>query len=549
MSKKMWPFRDHFKASPKVIVSITFVLLMALFLYALLRDNVKIITRGDAIALLMEHKVKAAVIKQGWLYLQTDSDNVKISKSLIENHYLQDYTVKQQQSYVWFFTLLACLLSLYAIWKTVRLNKNRNIESTPSLQNSSASALEPLAAIKPMQTSVRFSDIGGISDVKIELEEIIDFLKNPAKYRAFGAYMPRGVLLVGPPGVGKTMIAKAVANEADAPFYYQSGASFVQIYVGMGAKRVEQLFQVAKKSAPAIIFIDEIDAVGKRRDGKNSEERDATLNQLLTEMDGFAASEAIVVIAATNKIDLLDEALLRPGRFDRRLFVELPSPAERQSILKHYLNNIQYRANIDSLVKSSAGFNGAALKALVNEAALLALRHNAQLVDETHFEEARQKVLLGKRRLPMLNAQQREYLVYYQSAKAMMACLYQVAFEKVQLLDASIKPEPTTFMLKHQIEARIKVLLSGMVAVDERFAEHASNVDADVKEAKGYMKQMIEQYAMYDALSSEQLFKRFILSLQTEMKQYHQALEQIVTVMQHNEVLYKEDVQKVLNVL
>lgn len=545
----MWPFRDHFKASPKVIVSITFVLLMALFLYALLRDNVKIITRGDAIALLMEHKVKAAVIKQGWLYLQTDSDNVKISKSLIENHYLQDYTVKQQQSYVWFFTLLACLLSLYAIWKTVRLNKNRNIESTPSLQNSSASALEPLAAIKPMQTSVRFSDIGGISDVKIELEEIIDFLKNPAKYRAFGAYMPRGVLLVGPPGVGKTMIAKAVANEADAPFYYQSGASFVQIYVGMGAKRVEQLFQVAKKSAPAIIFIDEIDAVGKRRDGKNSEERDATLNQLLTEMDGFAASEAIVVIAATNKIDLLDEALLRPGRFDRRLFVELPSPAERQSILKHYLNNIHYRANIDSLVKSSAGFNGAALKALVNEAALLALRHNALLVDETHFEEARQKVLLGKRRLPMLNAQQREYLVYYQSAKAMMACLYQVAFEKVQLLDASIKPEPTTFMLKHQIEARIKVLLSGMVAVDERFAEHASNVDADVKEAKGYMKQMIEQYAMYDALSSEQLFKRFILSLQTEMKQYHQALEQIVTVMQHNEVLYKEDVQKVLNVL
>ena len=176
----------------------------------------------------------------------------------------------------------------------------------------------PVEAIK---SDVKFSDIGGISDVKIELEEIIDFMKKPARYKSFGARMPRGVLLVGPPGVGKTMIAKAVAHEAGVPFFYQSGASFVQIYVGMGAKRVHELFHAAKNNAPSIIFIDEIDAVGKKRDGQRNDEREATLNQLLTEMDGFESQSGIIVVAATNKIDVLDSALLRAGRFDRRVLL------------------------------------------------------------------------------------------------------------------------------------------------------------------------------------------------------------------------------------
>ncbi|MDC0933663.1 AAA family ATPase, partial [Arcobacteraceae bacterium] len=216
---------------------------------------------------------------------------------------------------------------------------------------------ESEGTITPTTSSITFKDVAGITEIKEELEEVVDFLNNPKKYQKYGVSLPRGVLLVGPPGVGKTLIAKAVAGEAEVPFFYQSGASFVHIYVGMGAKRVRELFAVAKLNAPSIIFIDEIDAVGKARGIGSNDERESTLNELLTQMDGFDSSSGVMVVAATNKIEVLDEALLRAGRFDRRVFLTLPTKTDRIDILNLYLKNKSFNLDIEKLANETSGFS------------------------------------------------------------------------------------------------------------------------------------------------------------------------------------------------
>ena len=298
--------------------------------------------------------------------------------------------------------------------------------------------------------------------MKIELEEIIDFMKNPKKYKNFGARMPRGVLLIGPPGVGKTMIAKAVAHEAGVPFFYQSGASFVQIYVGMGAKRVHDLFQAAKNNSPSIIFIDEIDAVGKKRDGQRNDEREATLNQLLTEMDGFQSSSGVIVVAATNKINVLDSALLRAGRFDRRIFVELPSKRERQSIVSKYLIKVPNDVDVKTVANMTVGFNGASLAALVNEAALLCLRQHEFQVTKEHFYQVKDKVMFGKKKLQILNDEHKQYRVTYQSGKVVSATYYNLTFEKLMLSNETLTPTVDKALIQHELESQVKMLLAGM---------------------------------------------------------------------------------------
>ena len=252
--------------------------------------------------------------------------------------------------------------------------------------------------IEPQKSDVTFADVAGISEVKEELVEIVDFLKNPQKYKEFGIKLPKGVLLVGPPGVGKTLIAKAVAGEAGVPFFYQSGATFVQMFVGVGAKRVKSLFNKAKQNAPSIIFIDEIDAIGKVRGALRNDEREATLNQLLTEMDGFEKSEGVIVIAATNKVELLDDALLRAGRFDRRVYVELPGLDDREGILKIYLKNKPFKGDVREIAKMTVGFSGAALASLVNEASIYALNSNKKSIGIEDFLAVKDKVLAGKKR-------------------------------------------------------------------------------------------------------------------------------------------------------
>lgn len=494
-----------------LIGSAFFIIILVLF--AILRDNAESITLAQASAMLHDRDVKKVVATEQYVYLKTDSGYFKIASSQVTPQMFSDYKVEvDADSNILVYILVLVLflglgsLLLRFIQKRDGLQITKNgISRDISLKPESST---PIEAIK---TDVSFDDIGGISDVKLEIEEIIDFMKNPKRYKSFGARLPRGVLLVGPPGVGKTMIAKAVANAAGVPFYYQSGASFVQIYVGMGAKRVHELFATAKKNAPSIIFIDEIDAVGKKRDGQRNDEREATLNQLLTEMDGFEASSSVIVIAATNNIGVLDPALLRAGRFDRRIFVELPTKRERSSILEKYLAKVPHEVDVKQIADMTVGFNGAALAALVNEAALLALRQNEFQVTLEHFYQVKEKVMFGKKKLQMLNDKQKSYLVTYQAGKAFVATYFDLPFEKLMLSNEKLLPVSNEAFLQQDLEAQVKMHLAGAVTCDLKYQQHSSSAKQDLDEAKEIVKRMCEEYGMSSSILAPQEEQKVVL--------------------------------------
>ena len=406
--------------------------------------------------------------------------------------------------------------------------------------------------IRPTTSNLTFKNVAGISEVKEELVEIIDFLKNPEKYRSFGINLPKGVLLVGPPGVGKTLIAKALAGEAGVPFFYQSGSGFVQMYVGVGAKRVRDLFSKAKVMAPSIIFIDEIDAIGKARGNLRNDEREATLNQLLTEMDGFEGSEGVIVIGATNKVELLDEALLRPGRFDRRIFVELPGLNDRIEILKVHMKNRPFKGNLENIAKMTVGFSGAALANLVNEASIYALKQNKPYIEEEDFYAVKDKVLIGKRRLNTYTQKEKEILSYYQSAKAVIAYWLGVDFERISLVKDDFKEEDKEIVSKTEIMSKIEVYLAGRVAVERKFSEKYSNAHKDIKKAKEYAVLMIKEYGMGDNLVGDEVEIANILNIaENETKILYannkELIEKAYEIMIKNEVIHKEDIEKIKN--
>lgn len=397
---------------------------------------------------------------------------------------------------------------------------------------------------------MRFKDVAGISEVKEELVEIIDYLKNPKHYQDLGITLPKGVLLVGPPGVGKTMIAKAVAGEAGVPFFYQSGSSFVQIYVGMGAKRVRELFARAKAKAPSIIFIDEIDAVGKARGNTRSDEREATLNQLLTEMDGFEDSSGVIVIAATNKMEVLDEALLRSGRFDRRIYVELPNLQEREHILGLYLQDKKYELDIEEVARLCVGFSGAALAALVNESALNALRRKSNVIQKEDILATKDKVLIGKKKVLSLSEKEKEILALYQGAKALSAYWLEVDFDKIALVSESFRAVDKEIVSKQELMAQIKVALSGNIAVSYIYQQSFSNAKEDIARAKGIAMQMCEEYGMSERLLSDSSDVAAILeSAQSEMREFitnsKTALLAISKALQERERLNKDEIKAI----
>ncbi len=316
------------------------------------------------------------------------------------------------------------------------LNKNKNTKSEFSKELSSVQETkyeDSPSSITAVNSNITFKDVAGISEVKDELVEIVDFLNKPSKYLEHGVKLPKGVLLVGPPGVGKTLIARAVAGEADVPFFYQSGASFVQIYVGMGAKRVRELFMKAKATSPSIIFIDEIDAIGKKRGGKVNDERESTLNELLTQMDGFDGDSGVIVVAATNKIEVLDDALLRAGRFDRRVFINLPNIEDRKKILELYLDSKHYEFDLDKLAQETSGFSSAALATLINEALLSMIKRSSKTLEHEDIELAKNKLEFGKKETLILDETQKEILAIYQASKAY------ITKSKVSLFDEVLK--------------------------------------------------------------------------------------------------------------
>ena len=295
------------------------------------------------------------------------------------------------------------------------------------------------APIRPVHSTVRFEDVAGLGGAMEELEEIVEFFQDPKKYRRFGVRLPKGILLSGPPGTGKTLMAKAVAGEAGVPFFYAGGSSFVHMYVGVGPKKVHELFAAARRRAPAIIFIDEIDAVGKARGGLRGDERENTLNQLLTEMDGFESSEPVIVIAATNRYEMLDSALLRPGRFDRKIEVGLPTLADRERILQIHLGQKPHTLDQHALAQKAVGFSGAALAALVNEAAIYAAKHNLEAINDEAIEAVRQKVLSLKKTGDLLGGDLRQKLALYQAAKAIVASTLKLPMEPLNLRGDFIK--------------------------------------------------------------------------------------------------------------
>lgn len=383
-------------------------------------------------------------------------------------------------------------------------------------------------AITPTTSNVTFKDVAGIQEIKEELEEVVDFLNNPKKYQRHGVSLPRGVLLVGPPGVGKTLIAKAVAGEAEVPFFYQSGASFVHIYVGMGAKRVRELFTVAKLNAPSIIFIDEIDAVGKARGIGSNDEREATLNELLTQMDGFDSSSGVMVVAATNKIEVLDEALLRPGRFDRRVFLTLPTKTDRINILNLYLKGKTSNVDVEKLASETSGFSSSGLATLVNESLLCMIKRDGISLLEDDLEFAKQKIQFGKKQIKILTSEEKDILATYQAGKAY------ITQSKINLFDDGISTEDFIYPSKTQLQNTIKKYLSGTIALKVIKNESYVVYEKEIQEAYSIAHKMVDDYKMTQSVDT------LIQTIKDELKT--ELLSNINEVKNIRDILLKDEV-------
>ena len=367
------------------------------------------------------------------------------------------------------------------------------------------------------KNKVTFNDVAGADEEKAELQEIVEFLKNPQKFVQIGARIPKGVLLVGPPGTGKTLIAKAVAGEAGVPFLSISGSDFVELYVGVGASRVRDLFEQAKKNAPAIVFIDEIDAVGRQRGaglGGGHDEREQTLNQLLVEMDGFGANEGVIVIAATNRKDILDNALLRPGRFDRQVYVGAPDVKGREAILKVHARNKQFDPDVkfSDIAKTTAGFTGADLENLLNEAALLAARRNKKLISQEEIEESLLKVVMGvEKKSHIITEHDKRLTAYHEAGHAICFEVLptQDPVHHVTIIPRSsgaggftmpLPEEDQAYRTKKYMEEYIVVCLGGRVAEKLTMEDISTGAYGDIKQATQMARAMVTSYGMSDKI-------------------------------------------------
>ena len=365
---------------------------------------------------------------------------------------------------------------------------------------------------------VTFEDVAGVDEAKEDLQEIVEFLKDPHKFQRLGGKIPKGALLVGPPGTGKTLLARAIAGEANVPFFTISGSDFVEMFVGVGASRVRDMFEQAKKNAPCIIFIDEIDAVGRHRGaglGGGNDEREQTLNQLLVEMDGFEANEGVILIAATNRPDVLDPALLRPGRFDRQIVVPNPDITGREQILKVHMRNVPIGPDVDArtIARGTPGFSGADLANLVNEAALLAARRNKRLVTHKEFEDSKDKVLMGAERRSMaMTEEEKKLTAYHEAGHALVGLsvkgndpLHKVTIiPRGRALGVTVNlPERDRFnMKKYEMEAYLAMVFGGRIAEELIFgAENVTTGAAnDIKQATNMARSMIMDYGMSEKL-------------------------------------------------
>ncbi len=446
-----------------------------------------------------------------WTWFYNDVGNLILEQS--DAGIITEYDVRAAAEVPWWVSFVPYLLmiAIFGLFWYFMMNK---ADGGAGKAMSFGKARAKLA--DQSKKKVTFADVEGAKEEKEELRELVDFLKNPRKFVEIGARIPKGVLLVGPPGTGKTLLAKAVAGEAGVPFLSISGSDFVELYVGVGASRVRDLFEQAKKQQPAIIFIDEIDAVGRHRGaglGGGHDEREQTLNQLLVEMDGFGANEGVIIIAPTNRPDILDPALLRPGRFDRQVYVGLPDIKGREAILKLHAKNKKFEAYVDfeSIAKSTTGFTGADLENLLNEAALLAARADKLRIGDTELKEAFVKVIMGpEKKSRVITENDRRLTAYHEAGHAVVNKFLptQDPVHQISIIprgraggyNLNLPTEDKSYSSRSEMLEDVVALLGGRVAEQLVLGDISTGASNDIERSSNIVRQMITKYGMNDRL-------------------------------------------------
>jgi len=514
-----------------IIVFVILLVISGIFtLYSSPLKSTEKIPLSKLVSYINNDEVVKITITQNKLEIELKDNSKKISQkeseaSLTES--LKNYgvnveklnkislDVKEESGVVfWINTLLPFILPLLLIagllWFMLRQAQKGQTQAL-SFGKSGARINQP-----DKNKKTTFKDVAGAHEAKEELKEIVDFLKHPQKFLEIGARIPKGVLLMGPPGTGKTLLAKAVAGEADVPFFHISGSEFVEMFVGVGASRVRDLFQTAKKHSPAIIFIDEIDAVGRHRGaglGGGHDEREQTLNQILVEMDGFDTNTNLIVIAATNRPDILDPALLRPGRFDRRVVLDMPDIDEREAILKIHARNkkLEKDVNLREMAERTPGFSGADLANLINEAAILAARRNQKTINQKELLESIEKVLLGpERKSHILSKKEKEIAAYHEAGHALIAASLKNT-DPVHKVSIVARGRAAGYTLKLPIEDKhlktrsefideLSVFLGGYCAEKLIFNELTTGASSDLEQASELAHRLVTEYGMSEKL-------------------------------------------------
>lgn len=506
-----------------VIVLVIMLLLNSLLFPKILKQKVETVDYGTFLNMLDEKKLEMVQMEGDYIYFvdkqetpvfyrTTTFDDPELVERLKESGCSFGRVVKEEMSPILsFFISWVFPIAVFIIlgqWLSSKMMKKMG-GGMSAMQFGKSNAKVYVEST----TGIKFNDVAGEDEAKEILKEIVDFLHNPQKYREIGASMPKGALLVGPPGTGKTLLAKAVAGEASVPFFSISGSEFVEMFVGMGAAKVRDLFKQANEKAPCIVFIDEIDTIGKKRDNGGmggNDEREQTLNQLLTEMDGFDGSRGVVILAATNRPDSLDPALLRPGRFDRRVPVELPDLAGREAILKVHAKKVKLGDNIDfnAIARAASGASGAELANMVNEAALRAVREGRQFVTQADLEESIEVVIAGyQKKNKVLSDKEKLIVAYHEIGHALVAALqsHSAPVTKITIIPRTsgalgytmqVDEGEHNLMSKEEIENKIATLTGGRVAEELIFGSITTGASNDIEQATKLARAMITRYGM-----------------------------------------------------
>ena len=524
------------------IVALIVLVLLNTFLFPrMLQQEIVSVDYGTFLTMLEDQEVAVAQVEEDVIYFTDKADQPTLySTNTFNDPYLVDRLydsgcefgeVKAQEmnpilSFLLTFVLpIVIFIVIGQLMSRYLMNKMGAGPMGNAMQFGKSSAKVYIAS----ETGIKFSDVAGEEEAKENLMEIVDFLHNPQKYQAIGAKMPKGVLLVGPPGTGKTLLAKAVAGEAGVPFFSISGSDFVEMFVGMGANKVRDLFRQAKEKAPCIVFIDEIDTIGKKRDGSGmggNDEREQTLNQLLTEMDGFEASKGVVILAATNRPETLDPALLRPGRFDRRVPVELPDLRGREDILKVHAKKVKLGDDVDlnAIARAASGASGAELANMINEAALRAVRQGRQYVNQSDLQESIEVVIAGyQKKNKILSDQERKIVSYHEIGHALVTALqsHSAPVAKITIIPRTsgalgytmqVEQEERNLMSKEEILDQIATLTGGRAAEEIIFHSITTGASNDIEKATKLARAMITRYGMSDEFD--------MVALETVTNQY-----------------------------